>query len=72
MERELKRVAKKLQKSIYFDPELFETIYQRSLISHRTISGQIEHMLRKQLQSELKSDALAISMAEQGKKNQAE
>lgn len=53
--------AKKIQRSVHFDPELDEIIRQRSIVNNRGFSNEIENMLRKQLQHEAQTNKEAIA-----------
>ena len=62
-----KSPSQKVQKSIHLTKNLYEAIYQRASINHRTLSGEIEYMLVKQLKQELDNDKYAISLADKQK-----
>ena len=60
---------KKIPRTVYLPESMWAMIDERCMYQNRKASAQIQHMLTKQVQSEMKSNEEAVIMAAQGAKN---
>ncbi len=51
---------KKVQKSIHFDPQIYEHLRQRAKLSGRSISNEVLRLVTRALEQEAQSDRGAI------------
>ena len=63
-------MSNKVARTIYLTPELDKLIQHRRFIEDRTLSSQVERMLKKCLDYEAKSDLEAVLMSDPKEKSQ--
>lgn len=63
--------GKRIPKTVYMAPSIWEMVDQRAAICNRTRNEQIEFMIEMCLKYQADNDELAISMAERAEKNRS-